>query len=218
MHAGGGMRSGGFSGGFSGPRSSPAFRPGISLSRGFATSPRTGNHYPGTRPTFYSRNGSYSNRSHGNNYRRNNYGYPIFLNNGYGYPLYDDFIGNDADLFWGDYNPNLTTNSGQPPSGASQPSYDQAESQPYPQQAWQPPYTTAPPAYGTRNDNNPAPEDTTTLVFKDGRPPEQIHNYALSRTAIYITGPRIREIALDDLDLAATQRANQDSGTPFQLP
>jgi hypothetical protein len=61
-------------------------------------------------------------------------------------------------------------------------------------------------------------EDAVTLVFKDGRPPEQIHNYVLSRTTLYVRDHHHRDIPLDQIDLAATQRLNHDAGVDFQLP
>ena len=42
-----------------------------------------------------------------------------------------------------------------------------------------------------------------TLVFKDGRPSEQIHNYLLTRTTLYVQDQHRRDIALDQLDLSA---------------
>ena len=64
----------------------------------------------------------------------------------------------------------------------------------------------------------PAPEDAVTLVFKDGRPAEEIHNYVLTRTTLYVQEQRLREIAVADLDLAATEKANREAGVDFRLP
>jgi hypothetical protein len=61
-------------------------------------------------------------------------------------------------------------------------------------------------------------EDAVTLVFKDARPPEQIHNYVLTRTTLYVRDKHHRDIPLDQLDLAATQKINHDAGVDFQLP
>jgi hypothetical protein len=60
--------------------------------------------------------------------------------------------------------------------------------------------------------------DAVTLVFKDGRPPEKIHNYALTRTMVYVTDGRHQEIPVAALDLAATEKANREAGVSFQLP
>lgn len=61
-------------------------------------------------------------------------------------------------------------------------------------------------------------EDTVTLVFKDGRNPLQVHNYLLTRTTLYVRDQHHRDIPLDQLDLAATQRVNHEAGVDFQLP
>jgi hypothetical protein len=64
----------------------------------------------------------------------------------------------------------------------------------------------------------PEPEDAVTLVFKDGRPAEQIHNYLLTRTTLYVQDGKRREIPVDELDLAAMVKVNHEAGVDFQLP
>jgi hypothetical protein len=64
----------------------------------------------------------------------------------------------------------------------------------------------------------PADEDAVTLVFKDGRPPLHIHNYAMTRTTLYVQDPHHREIPVEDLDLAATEKANREAGVSFAVP
>jgi hypothetical protein len=61
-------------------------------------------------------------------------------------------------------------------------------------------------------------EEAVTLIYKDGRLPEQIYNYVLTRTTLYVGGPRHREISIDQLDLAATAKVNRDVGVDFHLP
>ena len=56
-----------------------------------------------------------------------------------------------------------------------------------------------------------------TLVFKDGRPLEQVHNYAMTRTTLYVFDQRRQEIALDDLDVAAAMKVNREAGVDFRL-
>jgi hypothetical protein len=94
------------------------------------------------------------------------------------------------------------------------------------------PYESQPPDLSQPATSNPYPEpversrppsaleseDAVTLVFKDGRPPEQIHNYVLTRTTLYVRDQHHRDIPLDQLDLAATQRLNHDAAVDFQLP
>jgi hypothetical protein len=60
--------------------------------------------------------------------------------------------------------------------------------------------------------------DAVTLVFKDGRAPEKIHNYALTRTTLYVTDGRREEIPVASLDLAATEKVNRAAGVRFDLP
>jgi hypothetical protein len=67
---------------------------------------------------------------------------------------------------------------------------------------------------------SPAPvkEEAVTLIFKDGRPSEQIHNYVLTRTTLYVGDQQRQAIPTDQLDLIATAKVNQDAGVDFQLP
>jgi len=98
----------------------------------------------------------------------------------------------------------------------------------YPAQAYDgPPYAEPPaandaypPAYSVAPAPAPEPEiaDAVTLVFKDGRPAEQIHNYLLTRTTLYVRDRRRQEIPVDELDVAATQKINRAAGVEFQLP
>jgi hypothetical protein len=60
--------------------------------------------------------------------------------------------------------------------------------------------------------------ESVTLVFKDGRPSEQIHNYILSRTTLSVLDQHRQDIPVDALDLAATQKANREAGVDFRLP
>jgi len=57
-----------------------------------------------------------------------------------------------------------------------------------------------------------------TLIFKDGRPAEHIHNYLLSRNTLTILDGRHRDIPVNQLDLAATENANRGAGIDFHLP
>jgi hypothetical protein len=64
--------------------------------------------------------------------------------------------------------------------------------------------------------------DAVTLIYKDGRPAEQIHNYLLSRTTLSVwdrdRDRRYRNIPVEQLDLEATQKANREFGVDFALP
>ncbi len=95
-------------------------------------------------------------------------------------------------------------------SGAEPP--DQDQEQPGPLAPYQPTYETARPA------PTQSSEEAVTLIFKDGRPPEQIHNYLLTRTTLFVGDQGRHAIPTDQLDLVATAKANHDAGVDFQLP
>jgi hypothetical protein len=134
---------------------------------------------------------------------------------GYVY-AYPGYIGSDY-LSYPDYDPydDSAYVAPQPPA-----SYAPNESEAPPVD----PFDTTPstayrPAY-VRPQPPPEPEAETpvTLIYKDGRPPEQIQNYILTRTTLYVQETHLREIPVDQLDLAATQKVNKDAGLEFQLP
>ena len=57
----------------------------------------------------------------------------------------------------------------------------------------------------------------TTLVFRDGHK-QQVTNYAIMDQTVYVFDDRTKKIALADLDVPATVRANDDEGVEFQVP
>lgn len=88
--------------------------------------------------------------------------------------------------------------------------YDQAYGQTPPRPAYQP-QATAPVAIPDQ------PE--ITVLFKDGRPPQQVQNYAVTSTTLYVLdGERRREIPLDEIDLPQTEKTNRDAGLDFEIP
>jgi hypothetical protein len=96
-----------------------------------------------------------------------------------------------------------------PPDQYQPPPTEQAVATP-PPDAFRPTYQRPQP--------EPAPEDPVTLIFKDGRPSQQIHNYILTRTTLYVLDAKRTVIPIDQLDLAATVKVNSDAGDAFQLP
>jgi hypothetical protein len=82
----------------------------------------------------------------------------------------------------------------------------------------------APPSFrpGYQPQGEAAPvnaQPTTTLIFRDGRPPVQVHNYALTASTLYaLDGESRREIPLSLLDVPATVAANRAAGVDFALP
>jgi len=154
-------------------------------------------HWPGGNPG-YRNNG-------GVGYRRNYpfvyAGYPWLIPFGYGFSDGDE--PDDA----GVYQP--------PPQQAEPPPSD------YEQMAENAPMPFRPEYQGQAA---PAPEPvrdqpSTTLIFKDGRSPAQVHNYALTATTLYaLDGDLRKEIPLSVLDVPATVEANRAAGVDFALP
>ena len=116
------------------------------------------------------------------------------------------FYNNSADDGSGYANPAPPVGYG--PQQYAAPPAEQAEvAQPAP---YRPAYQTPQPP--------PEPEAAVRLVFKDSRPVEEIHNYMLTRTTLYVQDEHRREIPVEDLDLGATQKINKSNGIDFQLP
>jgi hypothetical protein len=108
----------------------------------------------------------------------------------------------------------------QPPAQADQPVIygDDQGDPPAPPPDYAPP-SYQPPAYDPpAHSSAPATQIATTIVFKDGRPAQQIHNYALTQTDLYVTDAQRRDIPLDEIDVAATEKANRAAGIEFQVP
>lgn len=133
----------------------------------------------------------------------------------YGVPQYGGWIG--PEYFDYPYDPGYDDGTSYTPDssyadngGYAQP-YDQGPPPPY-----EPPVEPAQQSMAPA----PAPENTEaiTLVFRDGRASEQIHNYILSRTTLSVLDGHHRDIPVDQLDLAATAKANREAGIDFQLP
>ncbi|MBV8206500.1 MAG: hypothetical protein JO041_06890 [Acidobacteria bacterium] len=64
----------------------------------------------------------------------------------------------------------------------------------------------------------PRPQPLTVLIFQDGHRME-VQNYAIAGSTLFNlseNGPR--QVALDDLDIDATIKANNDRGIIFRLP
>jgi len=92
-----------------------------------------------------------------------------------------------------------------------------------------PPSSVATPAVATNSVATPpeparAPEPiviaqpSTILIFKDGHK-QEVSNYAIVGSNLFDLTPGHRlKIALSDLDLPATQKANDDQGVDFKLP
>ena len=90
-----------------------------------------------------------------------------------------------------------------------------------------PPASSRPPAgppiadaaSAPRVDSLPEPaQPDTVLVFKDGHK-QEVSNYAIVGANLFdLSSGRRQKIALTDLDVSATQKANEENGVDFKLP
>jgi hypothetical protein len=156
-------------------------------------------------------NGSY--RGRGNGYGRNGYGYsyavPYYIPmDGYGY----DYVGG-PDVYSG------------PPIGPDPMMHMVVEQPPVRYPYAEPDAAQAPPGYAPPRapDQQPAavhdakPNEPSVLVFRDGHR-QEVSNYAIMGQTVYVFDKGARKIALADLDVAATVKANDDRGLEFNIP
>jgi hypothetical protein len=100
-----------------------------------------------------------------------------------------------------------------------QPPADHAPEPPAPQMADNALPSFRPAYEGPAVDAPVSPQPATTLIFKDGRPAVQIHNYALTANTLYaLDGDSRQEIPLSLLNVQATVDANRAAGVDFALP
>jgi hypothetical protein len=133
-------------------------------------------------------------------------GYPGLLSYGYGLPF-----GDDQDEGGGAHvEPQQADFSNQPPPDYGPAAPEFAANAPSPFR----------PAYQEQIEAAPVHlQPTTTLIFKDGRLPVQVHNYALTASTLYaLDGDSRHEIPLSLLDVPATVEANRKAGVDFALP
>ena len=186
--------------------SPPAYRPNLSTQQRSLYSPAP---FGGTQPVNGHTN-RYPYRYRGYNpyyYYRGAYLVPGFLGYGYGYGYPDD-------SYYGDQ-------QNAPPEASAQAQVPDYEYGPPPENeqayAEAPPPPQYPPQPAASPDLQDQPE--VTLLFKDGRPPQQVQNYAVTRTTLYVLdGARRREIPLNQLDLPKTEKTNHDAGIDFEVP
>jgi hypothetical protein len=177
--------------------------------------------------------GNRDGRDHRERYRpayASGFGYGLYPGLGYaGLGWYDPYLFDYADDSGYDdaaaYPANQPANQYDQSAGSIGYDGQQPDQGPYEQGPYQGPYQGPPIPYrvqprAAEPPSAPASEsnESVTLVFKDGRPTEQIHNYILSRTTLSVLDQHHQEIPVDDLDLVATQRANREAGVDFHLP
>ena len=214
-HAGGAMHS------YSGARSASGF------SRGFSPSARAGfSRGPFLHDGFRSRNGFGNYGRPGRGFRNNcrgfgcrgyAYGYPYW---GYYDPWLWDWWNSDSS-YDQDYNNNLAiANEMNQQSLAQQQMWRQEESD-GDQDSYAPRSYSAQPALSTQRPAADPPSPIiplTVLVFRDQHQ-QEIQNYAIvGQTLWNFASQRTQKIPLADLDLAATEKANDDRGVTFRLP
>jgi len=190
--------------------SAPAYRPNFATpQRSLYSSPIGPPPFGGTQPY-----GGRTNRYPYGGYRpyyynRGVYLGPGFLNYGYGGYGYPD------DSYYGDQQQSAAPDAN---AQAQAPEYEYG-----PPPGSEEAYAGAPPRppYQPQAAASPDLQDQpeVTLLFKDGRPPQQVQNYAVTRTTLYVLdGARRREIPLDQLDLPQTEKTNRDAGVDFEIP
>jgi len=97
---------------------------------------------------------------------------------------------------------------------ANVPKPDPPQPDPPADRAPDPVVAAAPPRPEAPVANQPA----TILIFRDGHK-QEVGNYAIVGNSLFdLTPGRRQKIALEDLDLPATQKANDDLGIDFKLP
>jgi hypothetical protein len=75
-----------------------------------------------------------------------------------------------------------------------------------------------PPRRAQAQPETPEKVQPTTLVFRDGKT-QQVENYAIAGGTLWVFGEqRSRKIPLSELDVSATQKANEERGVSFHVP
>jgi hypothetical protein len=154
----------------------------------------------------------------------------LFGPDDYGYDNSNGYAANDGYGGYSGYGNDVPApyrNYGQQPDDSGNPYPPEYRQQPYPSddENQQPPPqrpSSGRPAYNgqgvTQGMSEPAREDAVTVIFKDGRPAEQIHNYLLTSTTLTVLDAHRQQIPLDDVNLEATVAANRAAGVDFRVP
>jgi hypothetical protein len=209
---------------FSGVRSAAGF------SRSFSPSARSGfSRGPFLHNGFRGRNGFGHHGRPGWGFRNNCRGYGCW--GGYGYPwygvgYYDPWLWdwwNSDSSYDQDYNDNLALANEMNQQSLEQQQMWRQEQADGDQDAYTPRSNPARPAPSGSNQQPPADPPSpiipaTVLVFRDQHQ-QEIQNYAIVGQTLWNFAPqRTQKIPLSELDLAATQKANDDRGVTFRLP
>jgi len=154
-------------------------------------------------------NGSYGGRG----YRGSGYAYavPYYYpvdNSAYGY----DYVGAGPDLYSG---PPIGPNDPTLHMIVEEPPLDYPYGQPPDSQSYAAPPAVAQPVPAPANDVKPG--EPTVLVFRNGKQ-QEVTNYAIMGDTLYVFDQGRKKIALADLDIPATVKANDDRGMEFKTP
>jgi hypothetical protein len=182
-----------------------------------------GHHLPGPvpsvtsiRPSGYGHQGySMYPYNNGHDGRGRSYGHYGRGGYSYAYPYY--YIPLDDYGYGSDYiGPDLYSG---PPPGANDPTlHIVVEEPPVARRYMEPPVEEPAPPLSARNEQpETAPLEPTVLIFRDGRQ-QEVTNYAIMGQTVYVFDKRTQKIALADLDVAATVKANDDRGIDFKVP
>ena len=228
-HAGFSGGHAGFSGGhagsavhsFSGSRSAPGF------SRSFSPSARSGfSRGPFLQDGFRGRNGFRGHPGFRNGFRNNCRGFGCrgFIYPWWGYGYYDPWLWNwwDSDSSYDqDYNDNLAIANEMNQQSLEQQRMWRQEESDGDQDAYAPRSHSPHPAPSAQDPAADPPSPIlppTVLVFRDQHQ-QEIQNYAIVGQMLWnFTSQRTQKIPLADLDLAATEKANDDRGVTFRIP
>ena len=166
----------------------------------------------------YNRRSSYG-RYYNGRYGRQGYGYGQGVGS-YAVPYYIPMDGYGYD-YVGGQGPELYSG---PPIGPSDPILHIVVEQPavrYPSidrgLAEAPPAQPQPAAPEASAAWEAKPNEPTVLVFRDGHQ-QEVSNYAIMAQTVYVFDKRTQKIALADLDVPATIKANDDRGMEFKIP
>lgn len=158
------------------------------------------------------RNPAFPNRFNRRGFRNYGYGYSYAVPYYYVYPA-------DDSGYYGDGGGGPYLYSGPPQNGA--PPTDQTlhivvDSAP-PRTAPRDEIADAQPERPAATIPDAKPGVPTTLVFRDGHK-QEVTNYAIMGQTLYVFDSRTKKIALADLDVPATVKANDDQGVEFEVP
>jgi len=144
--------------------------------------------------------------NYGRRYGRGSYGYGAAYAVPYYVPAYDTSAGYDAGPYLYSGPPaEQTLHIVVDTAPARREIADDAEDSP------------APAATTPKHEHDASPVDPTVLVFRDGHQ-QEVNNYAIMGQTLYVFDVRMQKIALGDLDVPATIKANDDRGVEFHLP